>query len=88
VLKILSDIYIYIYHFVCMEYKLPFEDVKLAMGPYRRLYQKYWLLLFSLTAQLREQDVFGDDWMHLEAAQTQILCSYYTCFGHVIDTRM
>jgi len=44
------------------------------MGPYRRLYQKYWLILFSLTAQLREQDVFGDDWMHFEAAQMQILC--------------
>jgi hypothetical protein len=43
---------------------------------------KYYLPI-SLTAQLRDQDLSGDDQTHLVAAQTQILCLIIR-FGHVM----
>jgi hypothetical protein len=43
----------------------------------------YCLLLFSMTAQLPDQDVSGDDQTELDAAQTQILCLIVPTLGGV-----
>ncbi len=60
------------------------EHVKAAMGP-----QSTVCFFFTATARVLNQDVSGDIWTHLRAAaaRTHLFVSYYTHFGHVMNTR-
>jgi hypothetical protein len=51
------------------------------MDPYCGQYKSTICLIFSLTAQLSNQEVFDDDQTHLETAQTQILCLIIYALG-------